>query len=87
MLIRPMAAVYSLGEMGRPAHNLGDKSGSAPFFRNTVDSVSFGNGAGHGAGLYSVGNLFKIMGAVELMTPEPEAFDEATAFGDNPVLL
>lgn len=86
MVIRPMAAAYSLGEFGRSAAVKGGKGGSTSFFAGTGDTVSFGGKSGS-AGLYSAAPLFKIMGAVELMSEDFEAEDNAAYFGDNPVLL
>lgn len=87
MVIRPMAAAYVLGELGRSAANLGAKGGPTAFLSGVKDEVALGKMASAGAGLYTATPLFKIMGAVELMSEELGAFDENLEFGDNPILL
>lgn len=86
MVIRPMAAAYSMGEIGRSAGTSGAKGGPTAFFGVIKDDVSLGGKKG-GAGLYAASPLFKIMGAVELMSEEFELLDGARGFGDNSVLL
>ena len=87
MVIRPMAAAYAMGEIGRPANKPGGKGGPAAFLSSISDSVALHGGTGRGAGLYSPSPLFKIMGAVELMSGELEGDDDAGGFGDYPILL
>lgn len=77
MVIRPMAAAYAMGEIGRPAGTSGATGGSASFSKVAKDTVSL-HGAGGlkragGAGLYSASPLFKMIGAVELMSVDNEA--------------
>lgn len=87
MVIRPMAAVYVLGEIGRSAAGMGAKGGPTAFLSGIKDEVSLGRKSPANAGLYTAAPLFKIMGAVELMSEEPGALDESLDFGDNPILL
>lgn len=84
MVIRPMTAAYAMGEIGRSAVTRGGEGGSATFF-GRKDIVSLG-GKQRDAGLYSAAPLFKMMGAVELMSDDNEARDPS-GFGDNPTLL
>lgn len=87
MVIRPMAAAYAMGEIGRPVNKSGAMSGPASFLYKQ-DSVALGSADARGAGLYSASPLFKIMGAVELMTGDGDFTDNGQAtFGDNPVLV
>lgn len=81
MVIRPMTIAYTMGELGRPARNAGGKSGPATLFSNAKDSVSFGEKTAS-ATLYSAGPMFKIMGAVELMSDGNDIPDPQTGFGD-----
>jgi hypothetical protein len=81
-----MAAAYAFGETGRSASKLGGKSGSAAFFGAAGDAVSLSSEARAGASLYSATPLFKIMGAVELMSDDSKAFGEAALFGDKKIL-
>lgn len=67
MVIRPMAAAYALGEIGRSAGTLGAQGGPTSFFRTNRDEVTLSNTVRKGAGLYSGTPPFKMMGAVELM--------------------
>lgn len=85
MVIRPMIAAYTLGEMGRPATNMGGSGGPASLFK-VKDMVSLGGGT-PGAGLYTGTTLFKIIGAVELMTDDHGIEEEPGGFADHPVLL
>lgn len=84
MVIRPMTAAYAMGEMGRSAAIRGEESGSTAFLRGK-DVVALG-GQQRDAGLYSAAPLFKMMGAVELMSDDYES-REPGGFGDNPTLL
>lgn len=70
MVIRPLTAGYSMGELGRPVSSKGEKSGPALFFSGAKDVVSLGMEPGGGAGLYAGKPWFKIMGAVELMSED-----------------
>lgn len=87
MEIRHMAAVYQLGELGRPAGFFGGKSGPASIFSSVKDIVSLGGKATVDAGLYSTRPTFKVTGAVELFSDDIDNLDETIYFGDNPVLL
>ncbi len=86
MVIRPMTAAYTLGESGRPAKSAGGKSGPAALFADVKDLVSLGN-ANATAGLYSGNPVFKIMGAVELMSDESDVLDQQSGFGDTSFVL
>ncbi len=68
MVIRPLTAAHVMGEIGRSATNRGEKSGPAAFLAGK-DVVSLGSRK-QGAGLYSATPLFKMMGAVELMSED-----------------
>lgn len=88
MVIRPMAVAYVMGEIGRPANKPGGNGGPAAFFGHAKDIVSLGTGDAKKPGLYSASPLYKIMGAVELMSGDLDAGeDEFGFFGDHPVLL
>lgn len=67
MLIRPMAAAYAMGEIGRSAAKLGAQGGPTAFLQSMRDEVALGSAPRSSAGLYSASPLFKIMGTVELM--------------------
>lgn len=69
MVIRPMAAAYALGEIGRSAACQGGKGGPASFFSNGTDAVTLGTKSSS-AGLYSAKPMFKMMGTVELMSED-----------------
>ena len=86
MVIRPMAAAYAMGEIGRSAGTMGAKGGPTSFLKEVGDEVSLGVRKPAGAGLYSASPLFKMMGAVELMSAEPD-MGELIDFGDSPILL
>lgn len=86
MVIRPMAAAYAMGEIGRSTGTVGAKGGPTFFLNSIGDEVSLGSKRPADAGLYSASPLFKMIGAVELMSAEPD-MSEAVDFGDNPVLL
>lgn len=86
MVIRPLTAAYAMGEIGRPASVKGEKSGPASVFSDIGDVVTLGNRSGGDSGLYNARPLFKIMGAVELMSGDDGAWDEV-GFGDHPVML
>lgn len=86
MVIRPMTAAYVMGETGRSANTLGAKGGPTAFLGGVKDEVML-NGKTNGASLYSASPLFKIIGAVELMSEELDLLDEGQRFGDNPVLI
>lgn len=86
MVIRPMPAAYTMGEIGRPANKPGGNGGPASFFSKSMDVVSLGN-ASTSAGLYSGSPIFKIIGAVELMSEDFDFDDDIAAFGEHPVLL
>lgn len=86
-MIQAATAAYAMGELGRSASSLGGKGGPARVFAGVRDIVSLGNGQAAGAGLYTARNLFKIMGAVELVSPDAGAEDDALPFGDRPILL
>lgn len=79
MVIRPMAAAYAMGEMGRSAGTSGVTSGPAAFLREVKDEVELGRKKVI-PGLYSASPLFKIMGSVELMSEETPTPD--SEFGD-----
>lgn len=83
MVIRPLVAANALGETGRSAAKRGTSGGPAAFFSNQ-DSVALG-GKPVGAKLYSASPLFKMMGAVELMSDEFEM--AGSDFSDNPALI
>ncbi len=70
MVIRPMNAVYAMGELGRPVSAKGGTGGPAFFFSGGRDVVTLGRGAEAGAGLYTGKPWFKMMGAVELMSED-----------------
>ncbi len=71
MVIRPMAAAYAMGEIGRSAGTAGAATGgSAAFSKHAGDKVSLGSKYPAGAGLYKASPLFKMIGAVELMSAE-----------------
>ncbi|MCD8138334.1 MAG: hypothetical protein LUE17_00885 [Planctomycetaceae bacterium] len=82
MLIRPMAAAYAMGEIGRSAAKLGAQGGPTSFLQPMRDEVALGTTPRNIAGLYSASPLFKIVGTVELMctdglhddTSEPTSF-------------
>lgn len=84
MVIRPMTAAFGMGEIGRSVSIRGDNDGSAAFLRSG-DVVSLG-GPRRDAGLYSGALLFKMMGAVELMSDDREVCGQS-GFDDNPTLL
>ena len=82
MVIRPLVAANVLGETGRPAGK-GVSGGPAAFY-SVGDSVTLG-GRERSARLYSAPTLFKMTGAVELMSDE---FDlPGNDFSDAPVLF
>ncbi len=82
MVIRPLVAANILGETGRPAGK-GALGGPTAFY-SSGDSVTLGGGE-RGAKLYSAPALFKMTGAVELMSDE---FDlPGNDFSDAPVLF
>lgn len=87
MMIRPMTAAYAMEELGRPAAPRGGKGGPTPFLANVRDIVSLGGAKAADPGLYSPKALFKIMGAVELMSVDGEPGDEGLDFGDASILL
>lgn len=77
MVIRPLvAANIFLGEPGRPAAKRGSFGGSAAF--SGGDTVTLG-ASPKGAATYSASPLFKMMGAVELMSDEFEPPDAPAA--------
>lgn len=86
-MIQAVAGAYAMGELGRSASSLGGKGGPAPAFADVRDIVSLGNGQPAGAGLYTSRSLFKIIGAVELVSSDVEVDDEALPFGRRPILL
>lgn len=86
MYIRPMTAAYAMGEMGRPAVAKGEKRGPASFFTSVQDLVTLGQSMPAG-GLYSAKPVFKIMGAVELMSDDFDLSDSMADFDDTPILL
>lgn len=71
MVIRPMAAAYVMGEIGRSAGTQGVTSGPTAFLREIRDEVDLGRRSKTNADLYGASPLFKIMGAVELTSEEP----------------
>ncbi len=74
MVIRPMAAAYAMGEIGRSAGTSGVVGGGpAAFSKHAGDKVSLGSRVTVGAGLYTASPMFKMIGAVELMSGETEA--------------
>ena len=85
MLIQPQSYAQLLGETGRPAKR-GSDTGPAHLFSHIKDVVSLGETPRLGAGLYSGTPLFKIMGSVQLLTPESAPAAE-NAFGHATVLL
>ncbi len=70
MVIRPMAAAYAMGEIGRSAGTMGAKGGPTSFLREIRDEVSLGARVPPGTGLYSASPLFKMIGAVELTSSD-----------------
>ncbi len=72
MVIRPLVAANAvlLGEPGRSAAKRGNFGGPAAFFSGG-DTVTLGVSP-KGAKTYSASPLFKMMGAVELMSDEFE---------------
>ncbi len=70
MVIRPMAAAYAMGEIGRSAGTTGAKGGPTSFLREIRDEVSLGARVPPGTGLYSASPLFKMTGAVELTSSD-----------------
>lgn len=73
MVIRPLTAGYSMGELGRPVNAKGENGGPALFFSKAKDVVSLGMESERGAGLYAGKPWFKMMGAVELMSEDCSA--------------
>lgn len=69
MVIRPMAAAYALGEIGRSAAYRGGTGGPASFFEKGTDAVALGARSAD-ARLYSANPMFKMMGTVELMSED-----------------
>ncbi len=70
MVIRPMAAAYAMGEIGRSAGTMGAKGGPTSFLHGIRDEVSLGTRMPSGTGLYSASPLFKMIGAVELTSSD-----------------
>ena len=70
MVIRPMNAVYAMGESGRPVIARGEKDGGPALLFSDPDVVSLGRETAAGAGLYTAKPWFKIIGAVELMSED-----------------
>ncbi len=85
MVIRPMAAAYAMGEIGRSAGTTGAKGGPTAFSRDIRDEVTLGSGKRAGLGLYSASPLFKMIGAVELMSPEGDP-GTMPGIGDAPAV-
>lgn len=81
MVIQQVAAAIGLGEQGRLSKSRGN--GPAQFFSRGGDSVTLGVRPANGAGLYTGTPLFKMLGTVELVTPQ----DDTPAFGDKPILI
>ena len=67
MVIRPLAAAYAMGEIGRSAATMGGKGGPTSFLSPLRDEVTLSGKPRGGAGLYSGSPLLKAMGAVELV--------------------
>jgi hypothetical protein len=65
---------------------MGAKGGPTAFLRAIKDEVSLGAKITSGAGLYTASPLFKMIGAVELMSADAVPGDTA-GFGDAPVVL
>ncbi len=69
MVIRPLVVANgALGELGRSAAKRGNFGGSAAFLSGG-DTVTLGAPPA-GSKTYAASPLFKMMGAVELMSPE-----------------
>ncbi len=85
MLIQPQSYAQVLGETCRPATR-GSDAGPAHLFSHVKDVVSLGGAPRLDAGLYSGTPMFKIMGSVQLVTPESAPAAE-NAFGHTAVLL
>ena len=75
MVIRPMAAAYTMGEIGRSAGSTGAKGGPAAFFATQRDTVELHSREKKGAGLYRPSPWFKMVGAVELMTTDADPLE------------
>ncbi len=69
MVIRPMAGMNFLGEIGRSAGAVGAQGGSAAFLGGK-EAKAFAGKSKSGGGIYSSKPFFKIMGAVELMSED-----------------
>ncbi len=71
MVIRPMAGIHFLGEIGRSAGAMGAQGGPTAFLSGKDEKI-FNAKTRAGGGLYSAKPLFKIIGAVELMSDDYE---------------